>query len=256
MKIAVISGNPANQETLIMQLLKTATEEGQVVYLHNGLHAEMQILNKIEPMTTVNSDYMKFYNDYYGVCLSNIYKYAFTGHTVGFSYNLLSNTSKQKLINLIESVPTGGNSDTYWGLLRSTKDVKYIDLLIIYNVIDINNMLTALQKYASNYGSKDKIYWLNDSSNKIFSKLFTESFEKELNTIVYIDNIIMPDINSASDYVSKIVSGETIVEASKNIETEDNMAEEISVHTTDTPDIHHTPLLYEYRARAFSVQGL
>lgn len=228
MKVVILSGDPFEQETFLKNLIKELDKEGNTVYLHNALHNEMY--SAVQSNVYFNSSYKNDGN--YKVVnsqlldtgLASYYEAPLLGHSCSLSFSkhrqFFDYAANNRLKEIIKVVyPTTLNTELkhlHTSIIASVDAIKYIDVMIIYNVIDIKG--TLVSKYHSSTLDENRWFWYNFPSNS-FDGLFNRSTE-ECENIAKSKNIIYSNNAGKEDstaLIKQVVKYETPVYTSNDM---------------------------------------
>jgi hypothetical protein len=166
MKVIVVSGNPWEQPVLVKQLAMEFTEKSQIVHVHDDM---FNVLNTISRQVSNTELPLKNYElgssrTVNGNIVSNMETFfgcAVVGHSLGYNINDFKHVQKETDTQLINSFKSGSNINMYAAIISGIKDVKYVDCLILYNVLDTSSIAKSLKYLTHTYGSELKAYWFN-----------------------------------------------------------------------------------------------
>jgi hypothetical protein len=166
MKVIVVSGNPWEQPGLVKQLAMGFTEKSQIVHVHDDM---FNVLNTVSRQVSDNELPLKNYElgtsrTVNGNIVSNMEAFfgcAVIGHSLGYNINDFKYVKEETDKQLINSFKSGSNSGMYSAIISGIKDVKYVDCLILYNVLDTSSIEKSITYLKRNYGSELKAYWFN-----------------------------------------------------------------------------------------------
>lgn len=166
MKIIGIVGNIWKSQTLLKDLTKTHhLKDGQIVSLYNALQNEMHVIsNQIPDNDTHHTAFeteLKLVEGNLLEHLSTSLDCPVVGHMYGY-HNDTFIPYKAKLNDMVtERKKLNKHSHSYYHAIVSNKDIKYVDVLIIYNIVDPINFISAIERTKRIYGSTITPYCLH-----------------------------------------------------------------------------------------------
>lgn len=166
MKVIIVSGNPWEQPQLVKKLAKELTETGQIVHVHDAMINVFHIVSHC-----VSSDQLAFkrfergstkvVNGNIAVSLHEFFGCSVLGHNFGYDIQWFAGARALVDEFAILSFKSGINTGIYKAIVSNIKDIKYVDCLLIYNVLDVSSMGAALLDLKRSYGSELQYNWLN-----------------------------------------------------------------------------------------------